>query len=74
MSSIFIHIQFTKDQNLLYHYNGMEQQETLKNYFDIAFDDIKRKEGFDSVFIVKGNVEQIVDFDDEWKVKYCDRV
>lgn len=47
----------------------MEQQETMQNYFDIAIDDIKNKEGSDSIFIVNGNIEQKIGFDDEWKVR-----
>lgn len=46
----------------------MDQEESMQNYYDIAFDDIKHKEGSDSIFLVNGNVEQKLDLDDEWKV------
>lgn len=46
----------------------MEEQESMKNYFNIAFDGIKNKEGSNSIFLVNGNVEQKIDLDDEWKV------
>lgn len=46
----------------------MDQQESLKDYFDIALDDIKMKEGSDSIFIVSGNIDQKIELDDNWKV------
>lgn len=46
----------------------MEQQESIKDYFNIAFDEINKKEGSNSIFIINGNVEQKLDLDDEWKV------
>lgn len=46
----------------------MEQQESIQNYFNIVCDDIKKKEESNSVFIIDINIEQKLDFDDEWKV------
>lgn len=52
----------------------MEQQESVQNYFDIAINDIKTKEGSDSIFIIDGKVEQKIDLDDEWKVNGIDSI
>ena len=46
----------------------MEMQETIHKYFDMAIDDIHKKEGTDSVFLIHGSIEQKVDLDDDWKV------
>lgn len=63
------HLIFIIDKdNLIFKYDGMEKQESIQSYFNIAFDDIKNKEGSDSIFIIDGNVEQKLDLDDEWKV------
>lgn len=46
----------------------MEQQDSVKDYFDIAVDEVKHKDGSDSIFIINGNVQQKLDLDDGWKV------
>lgn len=57
-----------KDKTYAFKYGGMEQQDSVKEYFDIVMDEIKHKDGSDSIFVINGNVDQKLNLDDEWKV------
>ncbi|KAJ6637033.1 hypothetical protein Bhyg_09759 [Pseudolycoriella hygida] len=53
--------------DLMFEYLGVDQEESVQNYFDIKLNQIKRKDESDSIFMVNGNVEQKVVLDDNWK-------
>ncbi|XP_037030978.1 uncharacterized protein LOC119070649 [Bradysia coprophila] len=56
------------DRVVAFNYDGMDLQESFSNYFDISKAEIKLKEGSDSI-LINGEVEQKVDFDDNWTVE-----
>lgn len=66
---VVIHLIFK--ENLVFKYDGMELQESINDYFTIAFHEITNREGSDSIITLNGTIDQKIDLDDDWKVTEC---
>ncbi|XP_037030988.1 uncharacterized protein LOC119070659 [Bradysia coprophila] len=54
------------ERDVVLKFTGLDLQESFPNYFDISKVELKLKDGYESIFLVNGEVEQKVDLDDNW--------